>query len=135
MNEIGHWTYSGEEIDIAKMVGFVYIIERISPTPKFYIGKKIMNFALKRKPLKGRTNKRRYTKISDWKTYTGSSVDLNEDIKIMEKKNFTFKIIKFCESKLELSYLETKLIIESDAIFSDKYYNKWIYVRLKGNKK
>ena len=45
-----------------------------------YVGKKLAKFKTTKKPLKGKKNKRRGTKESDWKTYWGSSEKLTADI-------------------------------------------------------
>ena len=45
---------------------------------------------------------------SDWLTYTGSSKELNDDIKLLGKDKFSFEILMFCTSKKSLSYNEVK---------------------------
>ena len=51
---------------------FVYLITNTVSKQK-YVGKKLAKFKTTKKPLKGRKNKRRGTKESDWRTYWGSS--------------------------------------------------------------
>ena len=68
------WTYRGkivEEIS-EEYIGFVYLITNLTNNKK-YIGKKLTKFKVTKKPLKGKKNKRRSTKESDWRTYWGSS--------------------------------------------------------------
>jgi hypothetical protein len=65
----------------------------------------------KRPPLKGKKNKRHEKIETDWKTYTSSSNELNEHIRILGKGNFKFEILRWCDSKWELSYHETKITI------------------------
>ena len=72
---------------------------------------------------------------SDWRTYTGSSDILNEDIQRMGKDKFIYTITKLCVTKRDLGYYETwYLMTESvlDSIFPDgsrKYYNNNIMSR------
>ncbi len=64
------WTYQGkivEEIS-EEYIGFVYLITNLTNGKK-YIGKKLAKFKVTKKPLKGKKNKRRSTKESDWRTY------------------------------------------------------------------
>ena len=64
------WTFKGEEVDELPQdcEGFVYVITNLINNKK-YIGKKLARFKVTKPPLKGRKNKRRSTKESDWKTY------------------------------------------------------------------
>jgi len=134
MIKLGHWIYNGTEVDLSSMIGFVYVIQRIYPTSKFYIGKKLLVNKKKRKPLKGRVNARRYVVESDWQSYTGSSPKLNEDIEKTGKENFTFEILAFYPSKMLLAYHETKEIIDRNAIFSNEYYNEVLNCRFRNKK-
>ena len=65
--------------------GFIYEITNLTNNRK-YIGKKQMVRKIRRKPLKGKKRKRIDYIESDWKTYTGSSDILNEDIKVRKNK-------------------------------------------------
>ena len=78
-----HWRYKRKVFvpDIDNKFGFVYVITN-KKTKKAYIGCKQYFI--------GRKKRRR---SSRWETYTGSSTSLNEDIKKIGKKNFTFTII------------------------------------------
>ena len=128
--ELGHWQ---TKLDIPDdMIGFIYVIT--SPVYRKYIGKKICKFKTTKKPLKGRKNKRRGTKTSDWQTYTGSSKKLNLDIKKFGKDKFTFEIIKVCNSKSELAYQETVTILQANAIWDNQYYNEYLSCRLRNPK-
>ncbi|NBW58657.1 hypothetical protein EBR43_12950, partial [bacterium] len=95
-----------------------------------YIGKKQCKSKLKRKPLKGRKNKRIEIKESDWKEYTSSSNELNLDIAKYGKDKFIFKILKPCKSKWELAYFEIQEQINNNVLFRDDYYNGIINVRI-----
>ena len=46
------------------------------------------------------------------------------------KDNFKFEILRFCKSKFELSYFETKLQFEEEVLFRDDYYNGIINLRI-----
>ena len=109
--------------------GFIYEITNLINNRK-YIGKKQMVRKIKRKPLKGKKRKRIDYIESDWKTYTGSSDVLNEDIKNLGMNNFKFNILKFCNSKFELSYFEAKIQFEKDVLLNENYYNGIINCRI-----
>ena len=97
---------------------------------KSYIGKKQCLTTLKRRPLKGNKNKRHSIKETDWRSYTSSSRELNEDIIKYGKEAFVFEIVKWCHSKFGLSYSECKLQIEKEVLLSEKYYNGVINLRV-----
>ena len=126
--DLGHWVTS---IDIPEEIfGFVYRITNLENN-KMYIGKKLCTSVKKLPPLKGKTRKRHKKIETDWKTYTGSSPELNEDIKKLGKDKFKFEIIKFCTCKWELSYFEAKAQFEEDVLFKqDEYYNGIINLRI-----
>jgi len=127
--DTGHWILS-EGIVLKEIpFGFIYEITN-TVTNKKYIGKKQCNSRIKLKPLKGRKNKRISIKESDWKDYTGSSKELNEDITKFGKDKFLFKILKICGSKWELGYFEIKEQIEREVILRDDYYNGVLNVRI-----
>ena len=121
--DYGHWI--GKRFDPDDYLGFVYVITN-TITGKQYIGQKQLHFKVKKPPLKGRKNKRHSTKESDWRTYTGSSKSLNEDIEKLGKDKFTFCIVALCKSKWELSYTEYSKIIKEDAIPSRAFYNEYL---------
>ena len=75
-------------------------------------------------------NKRIEIKESDWRSYTGSSVDLNSDIEKYGKDKFTFTVLHTCGSKWELGYREIKEQIERDVILREDYYNGILNVRI-----
>lgn len=125
--DTGHWkVYQAVPEDA---FGFIYeIVNTISG--KKYIGKKQMKRKIRRLPLKGKKRKRVDYVDSDWKTYTGSSDTLNIDIAANGKDKFVFKILKFCNSKFELSYFEAKMQFEKDVLLSEDYYNGIINCRI-----
>ena len=125
----GHWLINEGVYMHENMFGFIYEITN-KVNGKKYIGKKQCIRKIKRKPLKGKTRNRIDHKESDWKTYTSSSNELNEDIQKYGKENFEFRILKVCGSKWELGYEEIKEQIARDVLRRDDYYNGIINVRI-----
>ena len=129
MMDLGHWHLKdGLEWD-NNAFGFIYIITNLTNNKK-YIGCKMLQKVIKRKPLKGKKNKRYETVESDWKTYTGSSNELNKDIESLGKENFKFEIIDFAYSKSHLKYLEAKYQFDNDVLLSESWYNGIINLRV-----
>ena len=127
--DLGHWILNENVIIDENTFGFIYEITN-TVTGKKYIGKKQCKSKLKRKPLKGKKNKRIEIKESDWKVYTSSSTDLNEDIKKYGKDKFIFKILRACGSKWELAYFEISEQIDKNVLMREDYYNGIINVRI-----
>lgn len=127
--DTGHWILGKNVILSDETFGFIYEITN-NINNKKYIGKKQCKTKYKRKPLKGKKNKRIEIKETEWKTYTSSSVELNNDIMKFGKENFTFEIIRICGSKWELAYFEIKEQINKEVLLSDDYYNGIINVRI-----
>ena len=129
------WTYQGkivEEIS-EEYIGLVYLITNLTNGKK-YIGKKLAKFKVTKKPLKGKKNKRRSTKESDWRTYWGSSDKLNADVEHLGPENFTREILYYCTSRGELSYLEAKEQFDRKVLETEEYYNGIINVRVGSSK-
>lgn len=127
--DTGHWLIN-EGVSVHESIfGFIYEITN-NVSGKKYIGKKQCSRRIKRKPLKGKTRNRIDHKESDWKSYTSSSKELNEDIEKYGKENFEFRILKVCGSKWELGYEEIKEQIARDVLRRDDYYNGIINVRI-----
>jgi hypothetical protein len=127
--DYGHWVITEGVTISEETFGFIYEINN-NVTGRRYIGKKQCNSRIKRKPLKGKTRNRIDYKESDWKAYTSSSNELNQDIDKYGKDKFSFKIIKACGSKWELAYEEIKLQIQENVLLRDDYYNGIINVRI-----
>tara|TARA_B100001057_G_scaffold492657_1_gene585485 strand:- start:846 stop:1268 length:423 start_codon:yes stop_codon:yes gene_type:complete len=129
------WTYKGKEVkEIPEDVeGFVYIITNTTNNKK-YIGKKLAKFKTTKPPLKGRKNKRRGHKESDWRDYWGSSDKLNEDVQALGTDKFTREILYYCNSRGLMSYLEAREQFERRVLESEDYYNGIINVRVGGSK-
>jgi len=92
-----HWLRVGSDREFVPNLdkfGFVYIITNLR-NGKAYIGCKQYLF---------------YTRLrekeSDWRTYTGSSKLLNEDIEKTGKKHFKFEVIAEYKNKRSLRYYE-----------------------------
>ncbi len=99
-----------------------------------YIGKKLARFKTTKPPLKGRKNKRRGYKESDWRTYWGSSDHLNADVKKLGPDKFSREILHYCPSKGILSYMEAKEQFDRKVLETDEYYNGIIQVRVGSSK-
>lgn len=129
--DLGHWQLTEGLAIIENPFGFIYeITNNVAPSPKKYIGKKQCISKIKRKPLKGKKRNRLDHKESDWKTYTGSCRELNEDIQKYGKENFNFKILEWCNSKFELGYKEIKLQLLEDVLLKESFYNGIVNCRL-----
>ena len=120
------WLYENKEITEALIpedaVGFVYHIEHI-PSGKFYIGKKILNYTIKRPPLKGKKRKRVVVKPSDWETYYSSSDWIREQVELGRKDDFKRTIIQFCTSKKSLTYYELYWQMKYDVLANPNSLN------------
>ena len=130
------WRYQGKEVTEIpdKYEGFVYLITNLTTHQK-YVGKKLAKFKTTKPPLKGRKNKRRGYKESDWREYWGSSDRLNEDVKNLGEENFTREILYFCKSRAEMSYIEAREQFDRRVLETDEYYNGIINVRVGGSNK
>ena len=128
------WTYDGKVVEELPegCEAFVYLITNLVDHKK-YVGKKLAKFKTTKKPLKGRKNKRRGTKESDWKTYWGSSEHLNADVKELGEKQFTREILHYCPTRGVASYLEAQEQFERKVLETDEYYNGIINVRIGGS--
>lgn len=124
------WIFKGDLVeDIGNYVGFVYMITCLR-TNKKYIGKKNFYFS-KIKQIKGK--KKKYKVESDWRDYFGSNDELNHHVNIFGETQFKREILRFCESKGEMSYFEAKYQFQYDVLESDQFYNTWIMCKV--NKK
>jgi hypothetical protein len=115
--------------DITEYQGFVYCITN-KLNGKFYIGKKFFWTTLKRKPLKGKKNKRHERIETDWRDYWGSSKALLEDVEKFGEKNFHREIIVLCKTKWECAYDEAYFQFRERVLLRDDSYNGIINIRL-----
>ena len=112
---------------------FVYLITNNKNGMK-YVGKKLAKFKKTKPPLKGKKNRRRGYRESDWRTYWGSSDYLQEDVQQLGEKHFTREILYYCASRGIASYLEAKEQFDREVLLTDDYYNGIINVRVGGSK-
>jgi hypothetical protein len=134
------WYYNGTLVEQLPedCVGFVYIIVNLV-TGRKYIGKKLAKFAktsYKTVKLKNGTKKKKRVRSkidSDWQEYWGSSPNLQADIDILGKENFTREILHYCNSKAVTSYIEAKEQFDRKVLESDDYYNGIINCRIHGS--
>lgn len=107
--------------------GFVYIIVNLL-TDKFYIGKKQM-FSKRKVKISKREKKKTGTrktfkiviKEMNWKDYTGSNIELNNDIETLGEINFAKRILSFQTSKKRLTYAEIKEQMCRDVLIMNSY--------------
>ena len=121
------WVYENKDFNQTpdEFQGFVYMVTELD-TGKKYIGKK---FFWKPKILPvTKTRKRRVrTRVeSDWRTYYGSSKEVQTLVEEKGKDNYIREILKLCKTKGECSYYEAKYQFEFDVLLSDEYYNEFI---------
>ena len=130
------WTYQGKELKCIddQYEGFVYLITNTTTGQK-YIGKKLAKFKTTKPPLKGKKNKRRGYKESDWRTYYGSSDRLNADVASLGEEHFTREILYLCKGRGEMSYIEAREQFDRRVLETDEYYNGIINVRVGGSDK
>ena len=128
------WSYKNKEVkELPKdCEAFVYLITNTT-NGMMYVGKKLAKFKTTKKPLKGRKNKRRGTKESDWKTYWGSNSHLVDDVLRLGEKQFTREILHYCPTRGVASYLEAQEQFERKVLETDEYYNGIINVRIGGS--
>lgn len=123
------WKYEEKEFTsemIGDHIGFVYEITDTSNGMK-YIGKKRFVSKVTRPPLKGKKNKRRSVKESDWKTYCGSSEEVKTLVEQYGLERFDRKILRLCKTLGEMSYFETFELFNREVLLKpDKYYNAFI---------
>ena len=129
------WTYNGKVIDSIseEYEGFVYLITNTTTGQK-YVGKKLAKFKTTKPPLKGKKNKRRGYKESDWRDYWGSSDRLQEDVDKLGPKKFTREILFYCKSRAECNYVEAREQFARKVLETDEYYNGIINVRVGSSK-
>jgi hypothetical protein len=126
---MSEWIYNSKLFDsdmIEDYIGFVYEVYDTQTKMK-YIGKKKFWSRVTRPPLKGRKNKRRSVKESDWKSYYGSSEEVKSLVENTGEWRFERKIIRLCKSAGEMSYYEMKEQLDNDVLLKPKeYYNAFV---------
>ena len=123
------WLYDGKEFKIEERddaIGFVYEL-RDTENDKRYIGKKNLFSTRRLPPLKGQKRKRKVVKESDWKTYYGSSKNVQMLVEESGRDRFERKILRLCNSKGEMSYWEMWYQMTNHVLLRpDKYYNAFV---------
>ena len=126
---VSEWNYNNKPFDsdmIGDYVGFVYEVYDTETEMK-YIGKKKFWSRVTRPPLKGKKNKRRSLKESDWKSYYGSSEVVKNLVENTGEWRFKRKIIRLCKTAGEMSYYEMKEQIENDVLLKpNEYHNAFV---------
>lgn len=110
--------------------GFVYLTTL--PDGRMYIGKKAFWSKRRLKPLKGQKRKRIVMQESDWRTYYGSSEIVKDYIKKHGTEGVTRTMLALCKDKWSLSYAELQFQLQNNVLFTEKYLNNIIHIRLKG---
>ncbi|AJA42236.1 GIY-YIG homing endonuclease [Staphylococcus phage vB_SepM_ phiIPLA-C1C] len=64
-----------------------------------------------------------YSRINSWEKYLGSGTYLKQDIKKYGKENFKKEIVQGYYTKEELEKAEEELILKTNAVYDDSYYN------------
>ena len=121
------WHYNGKEFSETPndYTGFVYLITEVD-TGKKYIGKKNF-YRPKILPKNSKRTRRKRVKIeSDWRSYFGSSEQVQRLVEEKGESNYKREILRLCKSKGEMSYYEAKLQFENDVLLSEEYYNEFI---------
>ena len=121
------WTYNGNEYNETpeEYQGFVYLITELD-TDKKYIGKKFF-WKPKTLPITKKRKRRVKTRVeSDWRSYYGSSKEVQQLIEDRGSDNFKREILRLCKTKGECSYYEAKYQFDNDVLLRDDYYNEFI---------
>lgn len=133
---MGNWIYKGkeynptlEEIIDEGFVGFVYRITH-NETGIKYIGQKKFTRIVRLAPLKGKKQKRKETRFSDWQKYWSSSEKLKELHKSGGDDAFTREILYLCHGKAIMNYVETLIQFKENVLFSDEYLNGIVNCRI-----
>ena len=126
---MSEWTYNNKPFNsdmIEDYIGFVYEVYDTEAKMK-YIGKKKFWSKVTKPPLKGKKNKRRSLKESDWKDYYGSSEEVKSLVENTGEWRFKRKIIRLCKTLGEMSYYEMKEQLDNDVLLKpNEYYNAFV---------
>jgi len=124
------WLYENKEVDKTQLmvyIGYVYKITNLT-NGKMYIGKKLLKFK-RTKMVKGK--KKKYVVDSDWETYYGSNLELQQDVQALGTNKFKREILALCKTKGECSYIEALYQFQERVLERDDYYNAWISCRIR----
>lgn len=135
------WTFEGNPItDYSHMpkgtIGIIYRIDNLT-TKKYYLGRKTVASIKSRKLTKaekllpenkGKTIIKILKPYGNWKSYVGSNETLKQEIG--EGHKYKKRILRYCFSKTEITYFETKEIVCSGCMEDEKCYNDWFSARV-----
>ena len=123
---MSHWLYKGKPIEEApeNEFGFVYLITNLKSGKK-YIGRKYFG-TTRRVKVKGKKRRKIIRKDSNWREYTGSSKELNNDIKTLGMLQFRFEILILGRTKGQVNYLEENIHHRFHVASSYEFYNDCI---------
>lgn len=125
------WYYNNEPYETApeEYQGFVYKITELD-TGKKYIGKKFF-WAPKTLPVTKTRKRRVKTKVeSDWKTYFGSSKEVQERVKLKGESLYKREILRLCKTKGDCSYWELYEQMVNHVLLSEDYYNEFVGAKI-----
>jgi len=125
------WIYNGEPFieTPPDYQGFVYIITELN-TGKKYIGKKFF-WSPKTLPVTKTRKKRVKTKVeSDWKTYYGSSKEVQELVESNGVDNYKREILHLCKTKGDCSYWELYEQMTNHVLIKDEFYNAFVGAKI-----
>jgi hypothetical protein len=124
------WQYQGVDfIDPSEFFGFIYRITN-KQTGRMYIGRKLFTKAKVKAVTKTRKRKQKSRVANDWQNYWGSSAELLADVASLGEDQFTREILHLTTKRGETNYFEALEILTSGALLSEKYYNKWVSLKL-----
>ena len=121
------WYYRGNPLEQApdECQGFVYCITNTANGMQ-YIGKKNFWRTIKRKPLKGKTNRRHSRVESDWQGYYGSNKTLQQAVEELGPNTMHRTILHLCKNKNQMSYYEMYEQFARNVLTDPNYYNEYI---------
>ena len=132
---MSHWLYKNKTLEEAPegYFGFVYLITNLKSGRK-YIGRKYFG-TTRRVKVAGKKRRKVIRKDSNWKEYTGSSKELNQDIKTLGMLHFRFEILILGKTKGQVNYLEENIHHRFHVASSYEFYNDCIGPRRFANVK
>ena len=132
---MSHWLYKNKTLEEAPegYFGFVYLITNLKSGRK-YIGRKYFG-TTRRVKVAGKKRRKVIRKDSNWKEYTGSSKELNQDIKTLGMLQFRFEILILGKTKGQVNYLEENIHHRFHVASNGKFYNDCIGPRRFANVK
>lgn len=125
------WYYNNSPYETVpeEYQGFVYKITELD-TGKMYIGKKFF-WAPKTLPVTKTRKRKVRTKVeSDWKTYFGSSKEVQDRVKQNGEQSYKREILHLCKTKGDCSYWELYEQMSNHVLLNDNYYNEFVGAKI-----